>query len=780
MSITEHNILTVLIVQINRKYFMNSRSLMILSSLLLFVLLIFISKQSIAEPIEKLTRGTQGDNGYLYAITNGEQYQVAKLFGANVPSLMMVEDPSPMKYDGAQFRSPTEFEVNDIIETLQRMGVNLVRIYPPSIAGGGFSEYMHNNDYAHVIGFDKNKQGAAAITFDADNLAALKRTLHLLDQSGIQVVIPMIDYWCYWGGIQNFVDMVDAEYGDTDNKSPCYINGKPNLDTKKVAQFFTQDKYINAYKSYVLALTQELKEYQNIIWETGNELGAEVRYNQIILNGIDSKTLILNDETTASLVTLKASTLWKNLDSWTQNIAAFIKENDPSHLLMDGRFGVSEASIDDPNIDILSNHYYQFWGMATLYEYDLAKINHKKPYFAGEFLCFAACTYDFMDRFQQHSDEGSTVFAAFWSLRGHADQGRNADTFFKDTGRTGIYTHFEENGFSGYHYPGADVQNSPIETDTHKEIMQRFSEAAVQFSGMKRDDPLADVQIGELVETATGTQLIWAGVAGAEGYCVYKDGQFIQNVKFIGVDGQPFSGLSVTDRAGYSITAYKPNSDGCGNAPTAPEEKVSLLWNNPSITQLTVDGHAGIAIFSQTAILIHGTTPLTTQVQYRCFTLDNHGNTHHESCEVLGNGQLRLQELSDKVTVVVEAYSHEYQLTQQIQAHLPLTEPVEPIFASEFHCPAHIFEENSLLGNDNKPKFDGGSTWPYYLANSNNIANTDVPFGTVKAEIDSRSPNYLKALCRYPEGTRQAAGRIQGCLAVGAGFSDHNACEMKP
>ncbi|WP_298769768.1 cellulase family glycosylhydrolase [uncultured Shewanella sp.] len=785
MFITERDIPIISTVGNNRKNSIHSNVLMLMSSIILFVLLVFVSKQSSADPIGKLVRGEGSDGGYLFATSTEGLYQkVPKLFGANVPSLMMIEDPSPMKPDGAQFRSPTEFEVKDIIETLQRMGVNLVRTYPPSIAQGGFSDYMHSNDYGHLTGFDENKQGAEAITFDRANLSSLKRTLHLLEQSGIQVVIPMIDYWCYWGGIQNFVDLVDHTPKTESNR--CYINHKPNLDKAKVKQFLTNEKYISAYKSYVLALISELGQFKNIIWETGNELGAEARYN----------TNVVWRKAEEADFTAEQKALSINLDSWTKNIAAFIKKHDPNHLLMDGRFGVSKQSILDDNIDILSNHYYQFWGMDRLYEYDLNKISavvneeinkgreaYKKPYFAGEFLCDGACTYDFMDRFQQESDEGVTAFAAFWSLRGHADQGRNADTAFKDTGRTGLYTHFEENGYSAYHYPGSDVNNNPKESTTQREIMQRFSEAAVQFSGMKRDDSLAKVQRIDLVETSAGTKLIWSGVAGAEGYCVYKDGQLVQNVKFIAPDGKQFSGLDVTDKTGYSVTAYKPLSGGCHGTPDVPEKNIFIYWDKASIGSLSIDGQVGSGVFSQTAQLFDGTVPLATQVQYRCFTLDVQGNAHDQSCNVIGHGQFSLEQLNEKVKVVVEAFSDEHQLVQKIEANLPSVQPTptpEPILGSAFHCPKGISQGNSLLDSENNPKFDGGNTWPYYLANSDNIANADVPFGTVKAEIDSSSPSYHKALCRYPEGTRQAAGRIQGCQAMNMGFSEQDGCQMRP
>ncbi|MCL1126298.1 hypothetical protein [Shewanella surugensis] len=40
--------------------------------------------------------------------------------------------------------------------------------------------------------------------------------------------------------------------------------------------------------------------------------------------------------------------------------------------------------------------------------------------------------------------------------------------------------------------------------------------------------------------------------------------------------------------------------------------------------------------------------------------------------------------------------------------------------------------------------------------------------------------SYPKALCRYPEETRQAAGRIKSCQAAGSGFSGEDKCQIRP
>lgn len=102
-----------------------------------------------------ITGGTN-NNGPL------SSFPIKKLLAANVPSLMLITDPNPMAFLNPypvipQFRPPSPFEVDDLIETLERMGINLIRLYPPSIVGGAFTDNKYITDTGHLLGYDKNK-----------------------------------------------------------------------------------------------------------------------------------------------------------------------------------------------------------------------------------------------------------------------------------------------------------------------------------------------------------------------------------------------------------------------------------------------------------------------------------------------------------------------------------------------------------------------------------------------------------------------------------------------
>ncbi|MCL1127989.1 hypothetical protein [Shewanella surugensis] len=166
-----------------------------------------------ANPIVQLIR-PKTDPSHLYAIyKDGTKGIVNKHMATNVPSLMAVIDAVPTDQSIPQFRSPTAFEVNDIIDTVQRMGINLVRLYPPSIVGGGREQNYLVNDTAKIVGYDKsqavntkdnptgNKRNKPdAIKYDQVKFDTLKQTLAKLQAKGIQVVFPMIDTWWFFRG----------------------------------------------------------------------------------------------------------------------------------------------------------------------------------------------------------------------------------------------------------------------------------------------------------------------------------------------------------------------------------------------------------------------------------------------------------------------------------------------------------------------------------------------------------------------------------------------------
>lgn len=583
-----------------------------------FILLVLYPTSLLAKPIEQLVRPAS-DPSHLYSVSKDGQSKklVNKLMAANVPSLMAIADAVPTDPSIPQFRSPTSFEVEDIIDTLQRMGINLVRLYPPSIVGGGFSENGYITDTAKITGYDKSQaintsdnstnnkvNKPDAIQYDKVKFDALKQTLAKLQAKGIQVVFPMIDTWCFLGGIPNFVDMVDESYGSNINGDPiklsrCY--GKSDAEKiqikaenqSKITAFYTQERYRNAFKSYFKLLTREFGQYKNIIWETGNELGESARYNGNLLA----------NKTEEAGFTAEQKQRLIDLNLWTRNIAKFIKsqyvksKDNPTppqaHLLMDGSYGVDLGVIDNPelagsladeNIDIVSNHYYQNWGMNTLYALDTGKIKlqapqEQKPYFVGEFMCSYRCDDAFLTKFEVGADESFSTFAGFWSLQGHADKGlhwdkaKGAEAPIANTYRTGSYNHNEHLGYSSYHYPGFLSKNSDADynkqgklTPKH-DVVTLFTQLATRLSGSQTKGTLGSTTV-KVVNVNGQNKLVWAGVSGALGYCLFDSDKPMSNndIQFIDKKGKQFAGYPISQSAvdhPYTVRPYQHLAHDC-------------------------------------------------------------------------------------------------------------------------------------------------------------------------------------------------------------------------
>lgn len=528
-----------------------------------------------------ITGGTS-NNGELNTIP------VKKLLAANVPSLMLITDPNPMSFldqhtTGVipQFRTPSTFEVDDLIDSIERMGINFIRLYPPSITGGAFSDNHLITDTGHILSYDKNKTTTISsgiykgIYYDKVKFDRLNSILSKLNNKNIQVAIPIIDNWCFWGGIQDFVDMIDKSYGKTPskgsvNKTHCYPSGtnnnipdnkgSANLDQKKISLFYTNNRYISVYKNYFEMLNALLGHHNNILWETGNELGQRVRYNH---------NIPFNKTETNAFSKAECDRLVE-LNSWSKNVAKFIKQvssGSPKPLLIDGSYGVNlgvnqpcigtkgqinitSGNLDDPNIDIVSNHYYQLGYMDTLYHYDTKKISQyhtQKPYFVGEFMCGLDCNEAFFKAFTPIQHNFST-FASFWSLSGNADKGMHLnkqthkEVMIPNNYATGAYLHHEMNGFSSYHFPGSDAKNSDQDFNSTKyQVVKRFVEVAVSLSKKQKKGPL-NTPAAKVVTVQNQQRLVWPGVAGAYKYCIYKNTKFWQEVHFIFGDNTLFSG----------------------------------------------------------------------------------------------------------------------------------------------------------------------------------------------------------------------------------------------
>ncbi|WJH33784.1 discoidin domain-containing protein [Paenibacillus sp. CC-CFT747] len=195
------------------------------------------------------------------------------------------------------------WEQEDVFKSLRQMGGTATRIYTFTVKGGT----ANGDRKSHINGLRD---------YDEDFFRDLDKVLQLANQYEIRVIIPFLDTWDHVGGIKQF----------------AALRGK----TQDV--FYTDQELKDDYKHLVHYVVNRTNTYTGVkykddkailAWETGNELYSP--------------------------------------DVWTQEMAAYLKSLDPNHLVMDGHYGITDASLVDPNVDIVSNHYYESGGPITLF-----------------------------------------------------------------------------------------------------------------------------------------------------------------------------------------------------------------------------------------------------------------------------------------------------------------------------------------------------------------------------------------------------------------------------
>jgi hypothetical protein len=205
--------------------------------------------------------------------------------------------------------------------------------------------------------------------------------------------------------------------------------------------------------------------------------------------------------------------------NWLSGMAAFMKGLDPNHLVAETRHRPGPAHLIDPNIDILTRHYYTSYGKvgddwAAACRAEIESIKGQRPFFVGEFGPYV-------------DGKGWTADGTPAKLRGFLDACIGMD------GMAGamlwsMYFHHERGGYYwhqiftfpsvwSYHWPGFPSAHAQAEIG----IMREMREAAFRIQGL----PVPPVPIPEAPELLTfdGVPMFsWRGSAGASGYDIER------------------------------------------------------------------------------------------------------------------------------------------------------------------------------------------------------------------------------------------------------------------
>lgn len=358
-----------------------------------------------------------------------EGKQEFRFAGIHAPELHRIEDDArglcaadPRGW-GQYFKWPTAAEQENWIKALTRSGHKAMRVYVLSVATPYDAACERET---HIL---PPAQDGGLPRLNEDAMVHYDRMITLADKHNLRLILPFIDHWKWWGGR----DQLAAFYGEQ-GSSLHDINSQ------------TFAAYLHIIEQVITrrnTITGRLYRDEPAImaWETGNEL--------------------------------KEST-----EPFVRRTAAFIKQLDPNHLVIDGTYlRINEFSLDDENVDIISNHFYSSNdnNHPAQVKEDLQAIGGKKAYLIGEFgLKDASALRDIMQAAVHTEHQGARAAGAFvWGFRGHREEG-------------GFYWHKEYTGHYSYHLPGFH------ENDSNQElaVIKLVREAQAQMSGLEAVPPL--------------------------------------------------------------------------------------------------------------------------------------------------------------------------------------------------------------------------------------------------------------------------------------------------
>ena len=378
-----------------------------------------------------------------------------RFVGANMPGLVVPYDFTLRMPE--RMGLPTPWEIEDAFKTLDRMNLRVVRTWNLPMRGPNESA----QPWQYVLGPG---------TFNEEAFKTIDHTLALANRYGVRVMLCLsADAGDYLGGIGTYA----AHRG------------------KKRIEFWTDPQLRGDYKAtvrFVLGRTNTVTgvAYRDdkaiLAWQFGNEMHS-------------------------------AQT------NWLSEMAAFMKSLDPHHLVAETRHQSGPAQLIDPNIDLLTRHYYTSYDgvgsdWSTACRKEIEAIKGQRPFFVGEFGPYVdgkvftkenapAKLKAFLDACI--GMEGMSG-AMLWSMYFHHRDG-------------GYYWHqiFTFPSVWSYHFPGFTSADAQAEIG----IMREMREAAFCIQGLPVP-PVSAPDAPELLPFKEVPMFSWRGSAGASGYDIER------------------------------------------------------------------------------------------------------------------------------------------------------------------------------------------------------------------------------------------------------------------
>ncbi len=303
-------------------------------------------------------------------------------------------------------RFPDEYEISDILDGIRRTGGRATRTFSLSV--------YHPDDNGMPVYFSGHRQ------YNEEAFQCLDRVIALAHKYDVRLIIPFI-------ASQSFpsvrgVDEFSALAGKP--KGSFWTDAEQKADFKHFLDFILNRK--NTVNGIIYKDDPAI-----LAWQLGNEFGS-----------YPGDRGLKYDE-------------WSpKIQEWCVEMAAYIKKIDPNHLVMEAGGVDREAMIANPNIDVISDHLYEYWNKMSGKPWRLAPIalesynqcKGRKPLIVDE---FGLGTTENIRELMKTIRETGIVGGLMWSIRSHR---RDGGWYYHNEGGTPVNS-FHVPGFSaGFTY----------------------------------------------------------------------------------------------------------------------------------------------------------------------------------------------------------------------------------------------------------------------------------------------------------------------------------------
>ncbi len=324
--------------------------------------------------------------------------KVFRFMGLAAPNIQQNE--SQIRVDRTN-RFPDEYEIRDLLDGIRRVGGRATRTFSLSVYSP-----LDNGMPVYIEGHRK---------YNEEAFRCLDRVIALSHEYDVRLIIPFIASQTF-GGIRG-VDEFSAIAGKP--KGAFWTDEEQKADFRHFLDFMLNRK--NTVNGIL---------YKNdpaiLAWQLGNEFGSYP----------GDRGLKYDD--------------WApKIFDWSLEMAAYIKKVDPNHLIMEAGGADREKLIQDPNIDVISDHLYEYWNrlggkpweLSPIAKEAYAQCKGRKPLMIDE---FGLGSTENIRELMKTIRETEIVGGLMWSIRSHR---RDGGWYYHNEGGTPVNS-FHVPGFS--------------------------------------------------------------------------------------------------------------------------------------------------------------------------------------------------------------------------------------------------------------------------------------------------------------------------------------------